>query len=163
MRRIRRVKAEAATFDRIRQALVQPGEASSDFDLNGPQMAGAVSLRPAGVLVPLIEVDGEIRVILTKRASHLKHHPGQIAFPGGKQEDSDADVIEAPMPGLVKVLLAKPGQEVKEGDRLAVLEAMKMEHSLLAARDGVVAEVLVEEGAQVTAGAALVRLEEAEA
>ena len=95
MRRIRRVKAEAATFDRIRQALVQPGEASSDFDLNGPQMAGAVSLRPAGVLVPLIEVDGEIRVILTKRASHLKHHPGQIAFPGGKQEDSDADVIEA--------------------------------------------------------------------
>ncbi|WP_422027797.1 acetyl/propionyl/methylcrotonyl-CoA carboxylase subunit alpha [Roseovarius sp.] len=75
----------------------------------------------------------------------------------------DADVIEAPMPGLVKVLLAKPGQEVKEGDRLAVLEAMKMEHSLLAARDGVVAEVLVEEGAQVTAGAALVRLEEAEA
>ncbi|MEQ8430155.1 MULTISPECIES: acetyl/propionyl/methylcrotonyl-CoA carboxylase subunit alpha [Roseobacteraceae] len=75
----------------------------------------------------------------------------------------DAGVIEAPMPGLVKVLLAKPGQEVKEGDRLAVLEAMKMEHSLLAARDGVVAEVLVEEGAQVTAGAALVRLEEAEA
>ena len=75
----------------------------------------------------------------------------------------DADVIEAPMPGLVKVLLAKPGQEVKEGDRLAVLEAMKMEHSLLAARDGIVAEVLVEEGAQVTAGAALVRLEEAEA
>lgn len=74
----------------------------------------------------------------------------------------DADVIEAPMPGLVKVLLAKPGQEVKEGDRLAVLEAMKMEHSLLAARDGVVAEVLVEEGAQVTAGAALVRLEEGE-
>ena len=67
------------------------------------------------------------------------------------------------MPWVVKVLLARPGQEVKEGDRLAVLEAMKMEHSLLAARDGVVAEVLVEEGAQVTAGAALVRLEEAEA
>ncbi|MEQ8898341.1 MAG: acetyl/propionyl/methylcrotonyl-CoA carboxylase subunit alpha [Roseovarius sp.] len=75
----------------------------------------------------------------------------------------DADVIEAPMPGLVKVLLAEKGQAVKEGDRLAVLEAMKMEHSLLAARDGVVAEVLVEEGAQVTAGAALVRLEEGEA
>lgn len=71
----------------------------------------------------------------------------------------DMDVIEAPMPGLVKTMFATPGQAVKEGDRLAVLEAMKMEHSLLAARDGVVAEVLVEEGAQVTAGAALVRLE----
>ncbi|MEQ9260013.1 MAG: acetyl/propionyl/methylcrotonyl-CoA carboxylase subunit alpha [Roseovarius sp.] len=72
------------------------------------------------------------------------------------------DVIEAPMPGLVKGLFARAGQEVKQGDRLALLEAMKMEHSLLAARDGVVAEVLVEEGAQVTAGAALVRLEAAE-
>lgn len=72
----------------------------------------------------------------------------------------DAALIEAPMPGLVKSVHAKPGQAVTQGDRLAVLEAMKMEHSLLAARDGVVAEVLVAEGDQVTAGAALVRLEE---
>ena len=74
----------------------------------------------------------------------------------------DAALIEAPMPGLVKSVQAKPGQKVAQGDRLAVLEAMKMEHSLLAARDGVVAEVLVAAGDQVTAGAALVRLEEEE-
>ncbi|WP_420584448.1 acetyl/propionyl/methylcrotonyl-CoA carboxylase subunit alpha [Ruegeria sp.] len=73
----------------------------------------------------------------------------------------DTNVIEAPMPGLVKAVFASVGQAVKEGDRLAILEAMKMEHSLLAARDGVVAEVLAEDGAQVEAGAALVRLEEA--
>ncbi len=72
----------------------------------------------------------------------------------------DTNLIEAPMPGLVKAVFAVAGQSVKEGDRLAVLEAMKMEHSLLAARDGVVAEVLAEEGAQVEAGAALVRLED---
>ncbi|WP_120635916.1 acetyl/propionyl/methylcrotonyl-CoA carboxylase subunit alpha [Ruegeria sp. EL01] len=71
----------------------------------------------------------------------------------------DTNVIEAPMPGLVKAVFATAGQVVSEGDRLAILEAMKMEHSLLAARDGVVAEVLVEPGAQVEAGAALVRLE----
>jgi len=41
-----------------------------------------------------------------------------------------------------------------------VLEAMKMEHTLVAARDGVVAEVLVDAGMQVEAGAALIRLEE---
>ncbi len=64
------------------------------------------------------------------------------------------------MPGLVKAVYARAGQSVVKGDRLAVLEAMKMEHSLLAARDGVVAEVLVSAGEQVTAGAALVRLEE---
>ncbi|MBQ0750481.1 MAG: ATP-grasp domain-containing protein [Roseovarius sp.] len=72
----------------------------------------------------------------------------------------DATLIEAPMPGLVKAVYATPGQAVVKGDRLAVLEAMKMEHSLLAARDGVVAEVLVSAGDQVSAGAALVRLEE---
>lgn len=63
----------------------------------------------------------------------------------------DGNLIEAPMPGLVRALFAKAGQAVKAGERLAVLEAMKMEHSLLAIRDGVVAEVLVEEGAQVEA------------
>ncbi len=71
-------------------------------------------------------------------------------------------LIEAPMPGLVKAVFAEVGQEVKAGDRLAILEAMKMEHALLAARDGVIAEVLTEAGAQVEAGAALVRLEEEE-
>ena len=70
------------------------------------------------------------------------------------------NVIVAPMPGLVKAIHASAGQAVAAGDRLAVLEAMKMEHALLAARDGVVAEVLVTAGAQVEAGAALVRLEE---
>lgn len=72
----------------------------------------------------------------------------------------DGNVIEAPMPGLVKAVFARAGQEVKEGDRLAILEAMKMEHSLLAARDGVVAEVLAADGDQVEAGAPLIRLEE---
>ncbi|OED48853.1 3-methylcrotonyl-CoA carboxylase [Rhodobacteraceae bacterium (ex Bugula neritina AB1)] len=71
----------------------------------------------------------------------------------------DGNVIEAPMPGLVKAVFAVAGQAVQEGDRLAILEAMKMEHALLAARDGVVAEVLAADGDQVEAGAALVRLE----
>jgi 3-methylcrotonyl-CoA carboxylase alpha subunit len=74
----------------------------------------------------------------------------------------DTNMIEAPMPGLVKAVFAEAGQAVQEGDRLAILEAMKMEHSLLAARDGVVAEVLAAAGDQVEAGAALVRLEEEE-
>ena len=72
----------------------------------------------------------------------------------------DGNLIEAPMPGLVKAVFARAGQAVVKGDRLAVLEAMKMEHALLAARDGIVAEVLTAEGAQVEAGAALVRLKD---
>ncbi|WP_273521156.1 biotin carboxylase N-terminal domain-containing protein [Rhodosalinus sediminis] len=72
-----------------------------------------------------------------------------------------ADVIEAPMPGLLREVLVAPGDRVAEGQRLAVLEAMKMEHALTAWRDGVVAEVLAAPGGQVEAGAALIRLEEA--
>ncbi|MEX5729499.1 3-methylcrotonyl-CoA carboxylase alpha subunit [Rhodovulum iodosum] len=73
------------------------------------------------------------------------------------------DVIEAPMPGLVKSIAVVAGDEVTQGQPLAILEAMKMEHALAAPRAGRVAEVLAAAGAQVEAGAALIRLEEDEA
>ena len=77
-------------------------------------------------------------------------------------EVGGGNLIEAPMPGLVKGVFAQAGQVVTAGDRMAILEAMKMEHTLAAPRDGIVAEVLVSEGTQVEAGAPLVRLEEEE-
>ena len=81
---------------RLIAALNRPGGGSSDFDLN-PAFAppSGRALRPAAVLVPVWLHRGAARVILTKRASHLKHHPGQIAFPGGKVDEGDAD-LEAP-------------------------------------------------------------------
>lgn len=78
----------------------------------------------------------------------------------GGETGEGGNVIVAPMPGLVKSVFAEAGQAVAKGDRLAVLEAMKMEHALLAERDGVVAEVLTQAGAQVEEGAALIRLAE---
>ena len=69
------------------------------------------------------------------------------------------DVTASPMPGLVRAVLVAAGQAVAKGDRLVVVEAMKMEHALSAPRDGRVAEVMVAEGEQVEAGAPLVRLE----
>jgi 3-methylcrotonyl-CoA carboxylase alpha subunit len=68
------------------------------------------------------------------------------------------DVIRSPMPGLVREVAVAAGQAVAAGDRLAVLEAMKMQHMLAAPRDGVVADVLAAAGDQVQAGAALVAL-----
>jgi 8-oxo-dGTP pyrophosphatase MutT (NUDIX family) len=78
--------------DRLRAALLRPAGPSSDFDLNPAIMLppGRV-LRPAGVLVAIW---GD-RLILTKRASHLKHHPGQIAFPGGKVDEGDGSATDA--------------------------------------------------------------------
>ncbi|MCY4304879.1 MAG: ATP-grasp domain-containing protein [Aestuariivita sp.] len=77
-------------------------------------------------------------------------------------ETIDANTIVAPMPGIVKLLRAKSGQRVSEGDCLVVLEAMKMEHRLLSGRDGIVKDAWVREGTQVEAGAPLITLEEME-
>ena len=75
---------------RLTTALARSGSTSSDFDLNPGFAPTGLALRPAAVLVGIVAHPNGARVILTKRASHLKHHPGQIAFPGGKQESGDA-------------------------------------------------------------------------
>lgn len=78
-----------------RAALARGGSASSDFDLNPDvSLAAGRKLRPAAVLAPIIAGKDGYDLILTKRSSALKHHPGQIAFPGGKQDDTDRDLIE---------------------------------------------------------------------
>lgn len=50
------------------------------------------TLRDAAVLIGFVEREQGLNVIMTKRASHLKHHPGQISFPGGKYEESDSSL-----------------------------------------------------------------------
>jgi biotin carboxyl carrier protein len=68
------------------------------------------------------------------------------------------DVVRSPMPGLAVQLLVEPGDEVKFGDALLILEAMKMENIIKSPGDGVVAEVLVKKGQAVEKGQALVRM-----
>lgn len=70
------------------------------------------------------------------------------------------DKVSAPMPGKVIDLRVQPGDEVSRDQTLAVMEAMKMEHSLKAPRDGVVKAVGAEVGEQVAEGVMLVELEE---
>jgi 8-oxo-dGTP pyrophosphatase MutT (NUDIX family) len=108
--------------DRLAAALLRPQGPSSDFDLNPafPLPPGR-ALRPAAVLVAVL---GD-RLILTKRASHLKHHPGQIAFPGGKVDDGDGSATAAALreaheeidlaPDLVEVLGPLPVHETVTG------------------------------------------------
>ncbi|MCB1340420.1 MAG: CoA pyrophosphatase [Pseudooceanicola sp.] len=80
----------------LRAALARPGAPSSDFDLNpAVERPDTVKLREAGVLIAVTLDGAEPRVLLTKRSSGLQHHPGQIAFPGGKVEPTDADVTAA--------------------------------------------------------------------
>ena len=53
------------------------------------------SIQPAGVLVPVVERESaELTLLLTQRSADLKHHPGQISFPGGRMEAHDADIVQ---------------------------------------------------------------------
>ncbi|TBN51675.1 CoA pyrophosphatase [Paracoccus sediminis] len=79
--------------NRLRQALSVESGPSSDYDLNPDAAPPPASLRAAGVLAAFHEDDG--RLVLTKRASGLRHHPGQIALPGGKVDANDPDAIAA--------------------------------------------------------------------
>ncbi len=72
------------------------------------------------------------------------------AVPGGKSN------VASPMPGTILKVNVKPGDSVKKGDVIMILEAMKMENEIMAPDDGVVASVTVSEGASVSTGDVLV-------
>jgi 3-methylcrotonyl-CoA carboxylase alpha subunit len=80
-------------------------------------------------------------------------HAGDAAAGAGR--------LAAPMPGKVLSIAVKAGDRVQRGQALAVMEAMKMEHTIHAPGDGVVAELLYGVGDQVAEGAELLRLEAA--
>ncbi len=86
-------------FEKLRRATaLGQDEKSSDFDLNPAvrrQLKPNKALRPASVLIPLVRRDTGVQVILTRRSGNLLHHPGQVAFPGGKVDASDASAQDA--------------------------------------------------------------------
>ena len=72
--------------------------------------------------------------------------------------DSEGGRLTAPMPGKVVSFAVKAGDKVTKGQALAVMEGMKMEHTIAAPADGVVAELLYAPGDQVTEGSELLTL-----
>ena len=87
------------TLSHIEAALaLPPCGGRSDFDLNpevrAAQMPG-LTQRPAVILCPLVERREGLKVVLTRRSQHLKHHAGQISFPGGKVDPGDPSPLAA--------------------------------------------------------------------
>ena len=72
---------------------------------------------------------------------------------------SQINEIKAPMPGLILDIKVKEGQEVKEGDTLLILEAMKMENSITAPRDAVIKQVPITKGNTVAKNELLIEME----
>ena len=83
------------TFNQIASGLRTYQVESSDYILNEEFAASRPKARkPASVLIPLINKPEGIKVIFTRRASHLKYHAGQISFPGGKTDKGDRNSLE---------------------------------------------------------------------
>jgi propionyl-CoA carboxylase alpha chain len=124
-----------------------------------------------------VEVDGVARVLRVSSDGPLGTDAGTrvwINGAAGQQSltvaprfaESNIDSIvggpTSPMPGTVQSVHVSIGQEVSAGDRLVVVEAMKMEHVIRASGDAVVARVLVEAGQAVAAGKVLVEFKDRE-
>jgi 3-methylcrotonyl-CoA carboxylase alpha subunit/acetyl-CoA/propionyl-CoA carboxylase biotin carboxyl carrier protein len=110
-----------------------------------------------------LEIDGEVHAFQVETAAHevTVGHRGEAhvfrrpaAFDHTAAAAADGNVL-APMPGTVLAVSAAPGQEVRQGDTLVVLEAMKMELALTAPFDGSVGKVGVAAGDQVALGQSL--------
>ena len=84
--------------------------------------------------------------------------PAPKAAPAAPKVAAGAKVVEAPLPGTITKVLVKPGQVLKAGETVCMMEAMKMENSITVEFAGTVKSVLVEVGAQVQSGQALVEL-----
>jgi 8-oxo-dGTP pyrophosphatase MutT (NUDIX family) len=87
----------AVTREEVAQALMGDygSDKRGDLDLNPDVRLPGLILRPAAVLCPIVEREGVLRVVLTVRSHELKHHAGQIAFPGGKVDAGDPSPLAA--------------------------------------------------------------------
>jgi propionyl-CoA carboxylase alpha chain len=117
----------------------RPGEPVWTGLLGGQPLAVQVRAILNGVWLSHAGAATNARVFTRREAELAALMPEKVAAGAGKQ-------LLCPMPGLVKAILVKAGQEVKTGEPLAVVEAMKMENVLRAERDATVASVSAKEG-----------------
>ncbi len=78
-----------------RRLLSRPEQRATEARDGTATLAGAPTAAPAAVLVPIVQRLPAPTVLLTVRASHLRHHAGQISFPGGRIEEGDPDAVAA--------------------------------------------------------------------
>lgn len=120
---------------KIYEVEVEKGEAviQSEYEAALPQSAPAVAAPVAQTVAP-------------------------TAAPAAAPANTGANAVVAPMPGNINAVKVTSGQQVKKGDVLVVLEAMKMENEIYAERDGKIGQVFVQKGATVETGTPLVEL-----
>jgi 3-methylcrotonyl-CoA carboxylase alpha subunit len=106
--------------------------------------------------VRIVPVPGGVVVV----GDGVQRHVALRSYDAIDVDHLDGDgIVKAPMHGKVLAILVEQGAGVRKGERVAVVEAMKMEHALLAPHDGVVSEIAAEVGAQVAENAKIMMIE----
>ncbi|MBV1774146.1 acetyl/propionyl/methylcrotonyl-CoA carboxylase subunit alpha [Burkholderiaceae bacterium DAT-1] len=108
--------------------------------------------------VSVVFADGNLTLI--RDGHNLTLHPFNPLLAGLEQVDAGGG-LTAPMPGTVVAVHVEAGQVVEKGDALLILEAMKMEHTIVAPQAGKVGAIFYQKGEQVSEGAALIEIVEA--
>ncbi len=105
-----------------------------------------------------VEIENAKQVIKTPKLVRktVVNKPGEGAI---KKEDSKTQKVKSPLPGTIVKVNVNVGDEIKKGDSLLVMEAMKMENNVLAEKDGVVSKVNVSAGQAVLQSEVLVEIE----
>jgi len=129
----------------------RPGARVIEGKFDGEPFAVKIKTAPEGYTLRLRGVTARALVATPRGANLYKKIPE-------KQKADTSKLILSPMPGLVISIDAKPGQEVKAGEGVAVVEAMKMQNIIRAERDGVIAKVHASPGASVAADEVMIEL-----
>jgi len=141
-----------------------------EFESHGATIMATITYRPGGH--PKIETSGKVfegdaltasairtaRGIAVMRGGHTYNLAERDVLAHAEEHEGESDAVRAPMPGKVIQLLVKKGDSVKRGHAIAVLEAMKMEHTLAAPADVTIESVSVGQGDQVVEGAVIAKL-----
>ncbi len=132
--------------DQVAGSLAFKAQGAECIDLQFADQRRTVSVYAQGETEHIFAAHGATEII----EIDLLAHAGETQQEGGR--------LTAPMPGKVVSFAVQAGDKVTKGQALAVMEAMKMEHTITAPQDGVVAELLYAPGDQVTEGSELLKL-----
>ena len=169
----------AAVFEREPDAPASPWDSGDAFQLSGARhlalpiltegesIVAQVAYGPGGALVAIdgiapasdaVALDAGDAVYVLRHGRQTKVSLRDLSLDEAG-DDAAGGLVRAPMHGKVLALLVEQGARVRRGQRLAIIEAMKMEHTLTAPIDGTVAEIAVAADAQVAEGAKVMVIE----
>ncbi|RYV04027.1 CoA pyrophosphatase [Shewanella sp. OPT22] len=106
----------------IKRLMLSPQPENADRFCIPDSVAKHKKYRESAVLIPAHEINGEVHLLLTQRPFHLKHHPGQVCFPGGKVIDEDQSII--------RTALRETEEEIGlDSDNIEILGVLPTQHT----------------------------------